>query len=77
LSQNDATNRARANAEMPPDDIEHDHSQLLRGEKAGGLAGLNLLYALWGRPKTITFSIFLAVLVPLAAWWFDLHPFAD
>ena len=57
------------------DHIEQEHAYLLRGDGAGGFAGLNALYTLWGRntlrsrQTVIARSILFLVLVALAAWW--------
>jgi len=58
------------NEDRNSDDIEQEHGQLLRGDGAGGFAGLNALYTLWGRQAVNGGSILILVLVALAAWWF-------
>jgi len=52
------------------DNVEQDHSQLLRGEGAGGFAGLRPPNLFWGGPTGIVRSILLLALIIFAAWWF-------
>ena len=50
-------------------DIEQEQGRLLRGEGAGGFAGMNPLYTLWGRKNVIACSLLGVALVAIAAWW--------
>ena len=51
-------------------DIEQEQSRLLRGEGAGGFAGMNPLYIRWGRKNVTACSLWGLALVAIAAWWF-------